>query len=966
MSGQQWGTAIGTVVGFFLPGGPSVWGAIGGFIGGQISPTEMHGPHIGDGSQQSSQEGVPIPWILGSFGWIQGNIVQKSERREVKKEDDGKGSGQVQVTYEAHQDFCIMVCESSETRNSTVVGPLIIRVNGKIVYDMRPGKNFAADNAKFLEHHTFYVGNEDQVPDPTMEAITGVGNTPSYRGVFTCVCRDINLSQYGDAIPTYEWVMVGDGEAVTVVTEDVLSPQYSRYSNSDDPLVDPDFGYGLEAERTTVTAGLIGPQTVSSVAEGQALCAPAGFGGVTPTVLLGHMVLSEASPAMAQFYPDADITDDVRTWVLYSDRAYSGLVNASKEDPVALSFALPFDGQYHMGRDGWLYIASDADSMPEHLTIGGTSAGPHHVFGIAPCIIRAHRKQYFNPPNPLPDAPGFYIDENGQIQPMPDYDMVSGDFRILQKEILIDSPGENTDRFEQYARGPVLRVEDPDNTEAFWTAAAASAGIPGAYGVDWPQAITATLIGTYSTTTIPEDQLSVATAIERIAVRGGLTALQVDTSDVTQVLMGYGITNTYDGADCIRPLLTAYGLYGADYDAQLHFHKLGEDVEIVIDPGEMIAGETHTDRGEREQAVEYPRVILLNYIDPTQDYTARPQPWRRISPDVRAIGEETMQVPVVMLPDDAARTVDTYGKRATARAQGSRKFSVPFAGTDQVYLRLHPGKSFGLDGKRWVIDSLSIEDGELAIEGTYDRQSAYTSNVTAIPALPPTPPPSSIGGVTLFAAMNLPRLRTKDNTPGMYIAVAGLLSSWSGCFLQMSTDDGETWTTAFASMTQQSVIGYLTAPVDETPDDTLSVSVRGQLNSITDSQFANGGNPAAILSNALAEIVQFRDADEVEPNEYNLTHLGRGRLGTVPVEHYSGDRFVMLTDVYFLPLDISLAGRTIKFRPVTFGTAPENNASYDVVFLPQFTGPQVLEAYVNESGDPYVNESGLTYYRIIS
>lgn len=49
MSGQQIGTAVGFVAGFFLPGGPQVWAAVGGMIGGAIDPTKIEGPHIGDG-----------------------------------------------------------------------------------------------------------------------------------------------------------------------------------------------------------------------------------------------------------------------------------------------------------------------------------------------------------------------------------------------------------------------------------------------------------------------------------------------------------------------------------------------------------------------------------------------------------------------------------------------------------------------------------------------------------------------------------------------------------------------------------------------------------------------------------------------------------------------------------------------------------------------------------------------------
>lgn len=955
MSGQQIGTAVGFVVGAFF-GYPQLGAMIGGMIGGAIDPTEIEGPHIGDGAQQSSQEGVPISWILGTYGWVQGNIVQKSERREIRKEDDGKGSGQVQVTYEAHQDFCLMVCESSETRNSTVVGPLIIRVNGKIVYDMRPGANFGAENAKFLEHHTFYVGNEDQVPDPTMEAITGVGNTPSYRGVFTCVCRDINLSQYGDAIPTYEWVMVSEGGQDTIVTESYEAYRYSEFQDADYPLVQPEIAYLLSnASRVTEVSSESYPGPFSSIQEALDLFPTFSGGGFH---YIGYKREIQGGADVSAAVPQASILDSVNVYLTYVEEVPAGWIANDWLDMVEDVLDNYPEGTLIGDRQGIAVRCyyEQPDPLPPGLQgITFVEGDVVWCYTLYPVNVLATRIPYapgapvgdpctLGVPVQLPDSPGYVIDCDGNITPSPTYSEAPfGLYLILVKEDRNILPG-NVTVFDPLPRGPVLEVSDPQNTQAFWEAAAAAAGIGGTYGVDYPIAVfDGVWLGTVTVTDLTNDTISVAEAINRICVRGGLTIDQVDTTDIDQTLMGYGISNTYDGADCIRPLLTAYGLYGADYDAKLRFHKLGENVDIVIDPGEMIAGESHTDEAEREQAVEYPRVIWLNYVDPVQDYSARPQPWRRISPDVRSIGEETVQVPVVMMPDTAAQTVDTYGKRATARAQGSRKFSVPFAGEDTVYLRLHPGKAFGLDGRRWVIDNLSLEDGEIAIEASFDRQSAYTSNVTAIPALPPTPPASNIGGVTLFAGMNLPRLRSRDSTPGMYIAVAGLLPSWPGCFLQMSIDDGETWTTAFASMTQQSVMGYLTAPIDETPGATLSVNVHGgQLNSITDNQFTNGGNPSTVLTNAVAEILQFQTATELEPNEYDLTDLGRGRLGTTATSHLAGDRFVQLENVYFLPLDISLAGKTIKFRPVTFGTIPENNATYDVVFLPQFTGPQIV------------------------
>lgn len=924
---------------------------------------------------------MPIPWVLGTYGWIQGNIVAKSKRREVKKTDDGKGSGTETSTYEAHQDFCLLVCESSEIRNSTVVGPLIIRVNGKIVYDMRPGKSFGAENAKFIERHTFYVGNEDQMPDPTLEAIYGIGDTPSHRGVFTIVCRDINLTQYGDAIPTYEFVMVSEGANVEVATETYQPYKYPPFFDSAYPLTtDPSLYLFNNATRVEATPiGHVGPfYAPEDALDLFTRYSSAGW------LFAGYKSTVDAGSSVSGVIPQASVVDNVNLLLTYTEGEPDLVVPGAWGDTEYTEsvFNSYPPGTLVEDSAGYFVRYFDGPQDPAPPGIEGfifTDSGLIYSYRIPPVDVVASRVPMspappigdpclIGGPTQLPDTPGFTQDCEGTIAPTPAYsDATVGSYLILQPGITQPADAGAGLVFAQYPIGPVILPSSVENTQAFWDQAASDAGISGIYGVNYPIEIDdGIFVGVSSTYSVSTDPIPVAQAIERICIRGGLSALQIDTDDVSSTVLGYAISDTYNGADSVRPLLTAFGLYGAEYDGQLHFHRLAEDAEIVIDPGELIAGDDQSDEATREQAKEYPRSILLSYIDPDQDYAVRPQPWRRITPDVRAIGEETMQVPVVMLGVDAARTVDTYGKRAWARAQGSRKFSVPWAGRNDVYLKLHAGKAFAMDGKRYVIDQLAIGDGQLDIEASYDRQSAYTSDVSPIPAPAPTPPPSSIGGVTLFAAMNLPRLRSKDNVPGMYVAAAGLLDGWPGCVLQLSTDNGATWKTAIPSLTQESVLGYLTAGIGTGQADTLQVNVHGgQLDSITDQQFIDGGNAAALVSEGVAEIIQFKDADELEPNEYNLTTLGRGRLGTLPASHLQGDRFVALSAVYFLPLDISLAGKPLLFRPVTFGTVPENNATYSAVFQPQFTGPQVIQTYVDADGNPYVDADGNYYSKAV-
>lgn len=53
-----------------------------------------------------------------------------------------------------------------------------------------------------------YTGGEDQIPDPKIEAVEGVGNAPAYRGVAYVVIEDLDLAPYGNRVPQFTFEVV--------------------------------------------------------------------------------------------------------------------------------------------------------------------------------------------------------------------------------------------------------------------------------------------------------------------------------------------------------------------------------------------------------------------------------------------------------------------------------------------------------------------------------------------------------------------------------------------------------------------------------------------------------------------------------------------------------------------------------------------------------------------------------------
>jgi hypothetical protein len=234
--------------------------AIGGMLGAAVDPTKINGPHIGDGQQQTSTDGSPIAWVMGTAK-VAGTLCWAGPRTEVKIKDSG-GKGGPQVShYESRQSFAILVCESSELKGSTISDVLMVEQDGKLVYDARPGQGWLGQSPsmadtvgvafgmpilntsqKWARNVTFYYGAEDQMPPSVIEADVGVGNCPGYRGVLLAVFDNFNTYAAGDRIPTFKFTVSSTSIQAISATASwkyaVLDPVGGPYTIPDGILTD--------------------------------------------------------------------------------------------------------------------------------------------------------------------------------------------------------------------------------------------------------------------------------------------------------------------------------------------------------------------------------------------------------------------------------------------------------------------------------------------------------------------------------------------------------------------------------------------------------------------------------------------------------------------------------------------------------------------------------------------------------
>ena len=193
------GAAIGSGFGGTVLGlsGAVIGRAVGATIGRSIDQRIL-----GSGSEPVSTgrverfqltgagEGTPIQQVWGRMR-LAGQVIWATRFLEsANRTQGGKGSPRpTSTTYSYSISLAIALCQGS-----------VLRV-GRIWAD---GIEIASNSLDLR----FYPGNEDQLPDPKIEAVEGFGNAPSYRGTAYVVIEDLDLGRFGNRVPQFSFEVV--------------------------------------------------------------------------------------------------------------------------------------------------------------------------------------------------------------------------------------------------------------------------------------------------------------------------------------------------------------------------------------------------------------------------------------------------------------------------------------------------------------------------------------------------------------------------------------------------------------------------------------------------------------------------------------------------------------------------------------------------------------------------------------
>jgi hypothetical protein len=986
--GQAALIVVGTVVGAYF-GNPQLGFVLGSLAGAALFPTQLPaGPQLTDNRTTQATIGTPIPIIFGTAS-VAGTVIWLAPY--VQTTNSGKG-GPEQTTYSYTQSIALLLCEAVQDGAPAAIGGVSrIWENGTIVYDIRPQlqadtqtgqvaetdqeyANRLAASAAYAETFVLYLGTEDQLPDPTIEAQQGIGATPAFRGTAYIVYPN-RVLQTAQAWrhPNFKFEVYesGTGECTdtTGFSNSVLYPWlYGGYGTDPTNLSNINT-WQVHAVDTSGPGypGFNGSLTYSNWGDAYAAmeavfeeqlqyigCAIPGLTGYIEQIDRTDPLMIPTAPPHAWL----DTSDPVIIFISYTaapvppeDHFYSTPPDPTLQGTIGFQWweshqmtyvvqqppASPnvpnFEPPYLEG-NGYLNLVQD----------GQISVTRAPGLPLPPCAGLT----------PSVTVPGYAVQSDGSLIKCTDWTYVTGggiNYKVLQQ---FGSSGGAA----IYPLNPCVPEGGAEyDDEAFWTAAYDAAVTAGEMpsGLVWNSDYPAVQNWAYSldetVCTGSGGAVSIAEIITAICARAGLFSIDVTDMEAVNV-DGYSIATVTDAASILTPLRSIGFWDAVESGTKLRFQARGKPCVATLTTDDIGAYDSSSSDAQatvppsmntvRADISTLPRTIRFHYIATSRDYQGGEQdsPFR-LAVSASAVNDVDVNIPVAMGDVQAAQCAEVLWADSWA-AQTTQEFSV-----DQSWLELEPGDCIfvpvdGIETRVRIVSDTNSSGVLRKLSCVRDDQAAVISFAVADP---PGFTPQTLTFLSPSDAeyLDLPALQDSDSDPGFYVAVQADPSAgnnWKGCTVYKSIDGGHTFAPAF-TMINQTTVGMLEEAVpasefftwDNETEIIVNVSSSAMsFESRTDDAVLAGANAAAMGADRRWEIIQFANATQLSPTQWSLTRLLRGRRGTEWVIGTSevGDAFTLLVaaDLDREVLSTAEIGAARVYEPISIGLATGTETTF--------------------------------------
>jgi len=919
------------------PTGAQIGWMLGSFAWNLLDPPKVQGPRLQDTKVRGADYGSMRPIIygmvrVGGLGMGQGSTSEGPNKfTEHKEKSGGKGGPEV-TSYRYTLSFFNEICEGP------IIGVQRRWANGRLITE-------GGQEASAEWPYVLYLGDEAQMPDPTMETIYGVGNVNPMRGVAYEAIEELDVTDYGNARPNVEY------EAYTNFGD--IPWRVSSFAPwSATPLLGNFYHSAATYKNHVITTVEMGNGAVDTFKIRQF--------DRDGTQIGTTITQSCPTPGTQAIFPVTNANLFLRTfntgvgldwyWFYYNESTQSieeghrQADGGGAEPYIDAPMIAVGSSIYSVGHFGFGWSVSRFQNSGG---VGGpfVASAPVYTgtasFNAAPTMGTSSEDdvfyllweeadgQHLRKINALdlttlqdwgPSATGgtylersgitFHV-ENGLI--CNGRQVSSGVYEIR----LVQINGTTLTNF-----GNSISTTATNPTQSIW--------IGNGLLVD--------PVGVYSIIPPPANVL-LSSVVADLLERAGLNSGQYDTSDLTQEVRGFVVASQMTVRNAIDILRRAYFFDVTEYDGKVVCVNRGHDAIATIPDEDLAAHEPGSEPGEplemtRAPEAELPRTVFINYYDLNADYQQGSQYWRRTV--TRSQSDVTLDLPLVFTASEALDRAQwhmhfAWLERDRFAWTTTRKWSA-LTPTDVVVVR---GVNIRITSKTESPNGLVRFEGVRAFAGAFTGGNPATDPIsggtpgTGGGGQPPPTTPADLAA-TQLVLLDIPAVSQGDKPYGFYAAMGPAAPGrWPGAALYKSIDGGVTYQNV-ASTTTAATIGRVTAGSlgayalgDVIDESTCTVALSmpdATLETISGTALANGGNLCAIATGSTWELCQFRDAVLVSPATYELTGFKRGRKGTPTAGHGTNDRFVLLPVVN---VDGALAELNVAllYKAVTFGAA---------------------------------------------
>lgn len=973
-AGAAAGNALGWGIAALGMSGSAVGWAIGSLVGSMVGQKGVHNvqPGIGDKSVQASTYGAFQTIVYGTMR-VAGNVIDGvSEVREVRTTTRvGKGgpkSTNTTITYNA--DVAIDIGQAG------CLGVRKLWNAGKLVYDVSSGATADSIIASAIKATSFklYDGSESQLPDPTLEAIHGVGNVPAYRGRSYIVLAGVDCPN--GQIPQLTW------EVCYSITPAATLPIFTPA-----PPFAPEYLFNAASSYSAI-ARVCGPDKVYHVA----LNYQAGTGGSYQISAQGFRLGSGYKQKLWS-----------KVWASLGTgtRTVIGM-NGSVNRPLAVRSGLHTNANYATANTinvidlltgiettvrSYVPGTVDYDFVPGCAAYDEVS-GKYILLG-SPAGGRTYER--FNPQiytsGNLGSARLALPATSGAVLAF--YDDVVYAFDQRSSQTYLQRYSGSTGAFiDEVAGGPAsldcttfATGADPATGvlfSGFLSAISAHAGGVFVYckvndsvwriTTSW-ELVSDTITNTTVTTegveapyveqdyivegpsvATPDSQahyrvaatksfdpldVAVGDVINSICQLAGLQAGEIDTVAQTATMRGYAITRQASARSALEPLLKGYFVDAREQDGQIEFLNRAEQTSsFAVEYDELATGE---DGGladpfpvSRADVATLPRSVSVTYIDIDHDYQAGTQ--SAVRQTITNRNEQSEELAIATSAAHAATVAevllyDAWSVANTRTVKLSRKFSAVSPGDVGTFE--YPEGVTTLQRVARAVDdgaivTLDLVDGDAPLYSLSATGAAGNTGQASPGLIAPT----------RMEILDIPILRDADDDNGVYVAFAPYTTNWSGAALYRGADDATL--AVVSSVTTSTGVGVATTALANWPDNTLDrvntvlVEEVGAQASTDYETALNTGEGCWLIGD---EILQALTATYVSSGVYLLSDLVRGLRGTerYKATHAAGERAVRLQlsgeGIARPLLDLGELGVPRQYRAITYGLALDSQPS---------------------------------------